>query len=106
MTWLMDYCDVVDVKGPLQIDLEDTKFDAQLAVCVTGGSALVDGFLQVQGLSVPLFVPELVKQAAVYFAAWQFRHNADPSSDVFWSDAQRFLNDYIGSVSVAYVGSV
>lgn len=102
----MSYCSVADVKGSLEIDVEDTKYDTQLAVCVISGSALVDGFLQVQGLSVPLVVPELVKQAAAYFAAWKFRKNADPSSDVFWADAQRFLNSYIDSTNGPYVGSV
>ena len=42
----MDYCDVADVKGVLQIDLAETKFDSQLTACITSGSALVDGFLK------------------------------------------------------------
>jgi hypothetical protein len=40
----MDYCDAADVKGPLQIDLAETKYDSQLADCITSGSALVTGY--------------------------------------------------------------
>jgi hypothetical protein len=100
-----DYCSIDNAKFVLQIDLGDTAFDEKLALAVTSGSSLVDGFLRVQGLSVPSEVPELVKQAAAYFAAWQFKHSSDPKSDDFWSDAQRFLNSYIDAVSEAYVGS-
>ena len=49
----MDYCDAADVKGPLQIDLAETKFDSQLADCVISGCALVDGFLKPKKLVVP-----------------------------------------------------
>ena len=42
----MDYCNIDDVKGVLQIDLAETKYDSQLADCIISGSALVDGFLK------------------------------------------------------------
>ena len=66
---MVDYCEIEDVKGVLLIDVAETKFDVQLAVCVTGGSSLVDGFLKAKGLVVPSVVPVLVKSATVFFAA-------------------------------------
>ena len=60
----MDYCDVADVKGPLQLDLEETKFDSQLSDCLISASALVDGLLKPKRLIVPAVVPLLVKDAA------------------------------------------
>ena len=75
----MDYCDTDDVKGPLQIDLAETKFDSQLADCITSGSALVDGLLKPKRLTVPAVVPQLVKDASKFFAAWMFRRFSDPS---------------------------
>ena len=103
----MDYCDVDDVKGPLQIDTEDTKYDTQLAGCVVDGSALVDSELLKHGLTVPAVVPQLVKVAAKFFAAWEFRRFSDPvGAEAFWVEAQRFLDSYFESANVAYVGSV
>ena len=33
----MDYCDKDDVKGVLQVDLAETKYDSQLADCILSG---------------------------------------------------------------------
>ena len=103
----MDYCGVADVKGHLQIDLAETKFDSQLADCVTSGSALVDGLLKPKELTVPAVVPQLVKDASKFFAAWMFRRFSDPvGAEAFWVEAQRFLDTYIETEFTAYVGSV
>jgi hypothetical protein len=102
----MDYCDVADVKGPLQIDLAETKFDSQLADCVTSGSSLVDGLLKPKKLAVPAVVPQLVKDASKFFAAWMFRRFSDPvGSETFWLEANRFLDAFVAAESIDYVGS-
>ena len=98
---------MADVKGPLQIDVAETKFDSQLATCISSGSGLVDGFLKAKGLLVPVVVPELVKCAAVFFAAWMFRRFSDPvGAEAFWVEANRFLDVYAAAESEHYVGSV
>jgi hypothetical protein len=103
----MDYCDNDDVKGVLQVDLAETKYDSQLTDCVTSGSALVDGFLKPKGLVVPVAVPQLVNDSAKFFAAWMFRRFSDPiGAEAFWVEAQRFLDAYIEAESQAYVGCV
>jgi hypothetical protein len=103
---LMDYCDVADVKGPLQIDLAETKFDTQLADCVSSGSALVDGLLKPKRLVVPVVVPQLVRDASKFFAAWMFRRFSDPTgAEAFWVEANRFLDAYVEAESPDYVGS-
>ena len=95
-----------DVKPILQVDVVETKFDVQLTSCVSSGSGLVDGFLKVKGLVVPVVVPELVKVAAVFFAAWMFRRFSDPvGAEAFWVEGQRFLDVYVDAEVVAYVGS-
>lgn len=103
----MDYCTVADVKPILVIDAAETSEDEELAVCVTSGSSLVDGLLKVNGLAVPLVVPQLVKDAATFFAAWEYRRRRDPSAaEAFWSDAQRFLQAYVDAEKEPYVGAV
>jgi hypothetical protein len=103
---LADYCSVDDVKSSLQVDLADTKFDAQLADCITSASALVDGFLKPKELSVPVVVPQLIKDCSKFFAAWIFRRFSDPvGAEAFWLEANRFLDAYIEAESQAYVGS-
>jgi hypothetical protein len=102
----MDYCDKDNVKGILQVDLVETKYDSQLADCVTSGSALVDGFLKPKKLIVPSVVPQLIVDASKYFAAWMFRRSSDPvGAESFWVEANRFLDAYIASESIDYVGS-
>jgi hypothetical protein len=104
---LADYCSVEDVKGPLQIDLAETKYDSQLASCIISGSALVDGFLKPKELLVPIVVPALIKDASKFFAAWMFRRFSDPvGAEAFWVEAQRFLDAYIEAEFHAYVGCV
>ncbi len=97
---------VIDVKDPLQIDLAETKFDSQLAACVTSGSALVDGLLKPKKLTVPAVVPQLIVDASKYFAAWMFRRFSDPvGAEAFWVEANRFLDAYVAAESIDYVGS-
>jgi hypothetical protein len=104
---LVEYCDTDAVKGVLQVDLAETKFDAQLADCIISASALVDGFLKPKKLTVPAVVPQLIVDASKYFAAWMFRRSSDPvGAEAFWVEANRFLDAYIAAESPDYVGSV
>jgi hypothetical protein len=103
----MNYCDVADVKGPLQIDLVETKYDSQITDCITSGSVLIDGLLKPKRLVVPVVVPQLVKDASKFFAAWMFRRFSDPvGAESFWVEANRFLDAYIEAESQIYVGMV
>ena len=102
----MNYCDKDDVKNVIQVDLAETKYDSLLTDCVTSGSALVDGFLKPKKLIVPAVVPQLIVDATKYFAAWMFRRSSDPvGAEAFWVEANRFLDAYIASESIDYVGS-
>jgi hypothetical protein len=51
----LDYCTVDNVKAVLQIG--DDNWDSELSECVTSASALVDGFLSREGLSMPYPAP-------------------------------------------------
>ena len=103
----MDYCTLADLKGVLQISLAETKYDSQLASCITGGSALVDGLLKAKSLSMPSTVPELVVSSSKFFAAWQFRRFSDPvGAEAFWVEANRFLDAYVEAEAEPYVGGV
>ena len=97
-----NYCQVADVKPLLHIDLADTAEDAELAGCVITSKALVDGFLQVNGLVVPAVVPQLVVDAAKNYAAWDYRRRRDPVSALeFWNAAQQFLQAYVDAEAEA-----
>jgi hypothetical protein len=104
---LVDYCGIADVKPVLHLDLVESSEDVELAGCVVTGCGLVDGFLQVKGLTVPSVVPQLLKDAAANFAAWAYRRVRDPfGAQGFWNDALQFLQTYVDSEFEAYVGSV
>ena len=93
---MTDYCTVADVKLVLVIEAAETSEDAELAGCVTSGSAIVDSFLKKENLTVPVVVPQNVKDAAACFAAWEFRRRREPDlAEAFWVDANRFLDAYI-----------
>ena len=103
----MDYCSLADLKGVLQVSLAETKYDTQLATCITSGSALVDGFLKAKTLRSPSVVPELVVCSAKFFAAWEFRRFSDPvGAEAFWVEANRFLTAYVEAEVEPYVGGV
>jgi hypothetical protein len=103
----MNYCDRDDVKGVIQVDLAETKYDSQLTACLISGSALVDGLLKSKRLVVPVVVPQLVKDASKFFAAWMFRRFSDPTgAEAFWVEANRFLDAYVEAELEIYVGSV
>lgn len=105
--WLVDYCSVAAVKGVLHIDASETSEDAELVGCVMSGSAIVDGVLKVYGLSVPVVVPQLVKEAAAFFAGWRYRQVRDSrAAEELWVSGQRTLQTYIDGVSEPYVGMV
>ena len=107
MICMVSYCDSDDVKAVLQIEVAETKYDAQIAECITSSSALVDGFLKPHGLSVPAVVPQLIKDATKFFAAWMFRRFSDPvGAEAFWIEADRFLQSYVYAEISDYVGTV
>ena len=102
----MGYCTSANVKDVLQIDLAETKHDAQIEDCIASASGLVEGLLMAKELIVPVVVPQLIVDASKYFAAWMFRRFADPVGAVaFWDEANRFLNAYIDAEFQPYVGS-
>lgn len=99
----MDYCTVDNAKAVLQIS--DDKWDSELSECVTSASALVDGFLSREGLTMPSPVPQILVDAAKYFAAWDFRRRRDPvGAEAFWAEANRLLSVYIDGEKSPYVG--
>ena len=103
----MDYCNKDEVKGVLQVDLAETKYDSQLTDCICSASGLVDAFLKAKGLVVPAIVPQLIKDSAKFFAAWLFRRLSDPvGAEAFWVEANKFLDAYADAESNVYVGSV
>ena len=111
LPWLVDYCEIDDVKPVLHIDVAETSEDVELADCVTDSSDKVDNLLKQAGFVVPSVVPTSIKRAAKFFAAWEYRRRRDPAgAQVFWFDAQEALQEYIGAQKVVegepYVGSV
>jgi hypothetical protein len=95
---LVDYCTVADVKPVLHIDLSETSEDAELADCVTSCSDKVLNLLRAADLPVPTEIPQALKDATKFFAAWQYRRRRDPEgAQVFWYDAQEALNEYIAA---------
>ncbi|HLE74926.1 MAG TPA: hypothetical protein VI864_02650 [Candidatus Bathyarchaeia archaeon] len=102
---MVDYCTIADVKSELP-EIEGTTYDSELSGCVTSASAIVDSFLKKEDLTVPAVVPRNVKDATAYFAAWRFRRRRDPAgAEVFWIEANRFLDAYIDAEKAPYVGS-
>ncbi|MEM2130446.1 MAG: phage head-tail connector protein [Candidatus Bathyarchaeia archaeon] len=99
----MGYCTVESVKAVLQIS--DDKWDSELAECIVSASALVDGFLAREGLAAPSVVPQVLVDAAKFFAAWDFRRRRDPvGAEAFWNEASRILGVYVDSEKGPYVG--
>ncbi|HSV49535.1 MAG TPA: phage head-tail connector protein [Candidatus Acidoferrales bacterium] len=95
---MVDYCTISDVKPVLHIETEVTSEDAELADCVTSCSDKVKNLLKAADLEVPLEIPQGVKDATKFFAAWQYRRRRDPEgAQVFWYDAQEALNGYIAA---------
>ncbi len=112
---MVDYCLVSDVKPVLHIEVAETSEDAEITDCITGSSDRVDKLLKISGLVVPSVVPQSIKDATKFFAAWQYRRRRDPEgAQVFYYDAQETLRTYIdaelAALAVAnnepYVGSV
>jgi len=92
------YSDVAAVKGILQIAAEDLTFDDEIEACIASADAMIDGLLKKSGLTVPEVVPQLIADASCYFAAWILRHRRDPeAAEVFWVEAQKFLDTYISA---------
>jgi hypothetical protein len=56
----LDYCAVANVKAVLQIS--EDKWDSELSECITSASALVDGLLSREGLTVPSVVPQVLEK--------------------------------------------
>jgi hypothetical protein len=98
----LDYCTAEDVEGVLREELAES-FDSLIIRCISTGSGLVDGFLKVKGLLVPIAVPMLVVEAA----AWEFRRISDPAgAEAFWNEAKRVLDVYADAEAEDYVGTV
>ena len=96
----MAYCETSDVKAVLTIDSAVDTFDTELAACIVSADAWVDGKLEPHDLTVPVSVPQDIKDASVHFAAWLFRKRRDPTgADAFKAEAEEFLNAYIESTS-------
>lgn len=101
----MGHCTLENVKAVLQIS--EDKFDSELSDCISSGSALVDGYLACEGLTVPSVVPQVLADATKYFAAWDFRRRRDPvGAEAFWIEATRVLSVYLDAEKAPYVGSV
>ncbi len=101
----MGYCTLDNVKAVLQIG--EDKFDSELSDCISSASALVDGYLACEGLTVPSVVPQVLADATKYFAAWDFRRRRDPvGAEAFWNEATRILAVHLDSEKAPYVGSV
>ncbi len=87
------------------LQTSEDKWDSELSECITSASALVDGFLSREGLTVPSVVPQVLADATKYFAAWDFRRRRDPvGAEVFWAEANRILSVYVDGEKEPYVG--
>ena len=96
----MAYCDADDVKAILQIETATETYDTELAACIVSADAWVDGKLEPHDLTVPVSVPQNIKDASIHFAAWLFRKRRDPTgADAFKAEAEEFLDAYIESTS-------
>jgi hypothetical protein len=101
----MDYCTIENVKNVLQIS-EDT-WNSEILECIASSSALVDGLLSREGLDLPNSAPQILVDAAKFFAAWDFRRRRDPNgAEAFWTEANRVLGVYVDCQKELYVGSV
>lgn len=107
MVWkfgALGYCTIGNVKAVLQIS--EDKFDSELSECISSASALVDGYLACEKLTVPSVVPQILVDATKYFAAWDFRRRRDPGgAEAFWNEATRILAVYLDAEKASYVGS-
>ena len=100
----MNYCTIENIKAVLQI-VED-KWDDELSECMASANALVDGLLSREGFLTPVVVPQILSDAAKYFAAWDFRRRRDPAgAEAFWTEANRILGIYVEAEKETYVGS-
>jgi hypothetical protein len=96
MLGALGYCTVSEVKLLLQVN--EATWDSELAACVTSATALVDGLLAREGLTVPSPTPQMIVDASKFFAAWDFRRRRDPvGAEAFWTEANRLVDVYIGA---------
>jgi acyl-coenzyme A synthetase/AMP-(fatty) acid ligase len=97
------YCTAADVKAVLEIT--ESTWDTEIGNCITSGDGIIDSLLKRQGLTVPISTPQNIIDASAHFAAWLFRRRRDPAgAEAFWSEANRFIDAYIGAESGPYVG--
>jgi hypothetical protein len=93
---LTAYSEHADVKAVLQIPNATTTYDDEIDDCITSGDALLDKLLEPYELTVPGSVPQVIKDASAYFAAWLFRRRRDPvGSEAFYVEARKFLDAYV-----------
>ncbi len=88
----MAYSVANDVKPILQIATATLTYDTELTECITSADAWVDKKLEPYDLTVPTPVPQNIKDASRYFAAYLFRKRRDPTgADPFKDVAEEFL---------------
>lgn len=91
---------VATVKSILQDST--VTYDAEIAACITSSDAYVSSLLAQKGLTSPSPTPQNLIDASNYFAAWMFRKKRDPQSSwIFYTDAERFFNAYLGGSQAA-----
>ncbi len=96
----MGYCTVNDVKGVLQFT--ETTWDFEIEAIIPTADAQVDAALAKELLTVPSPVPQLIKSASMYFAAWEYRRRRDPAgSEAFLAEATKFLETYVAGAPPA-----
>ena len=89
------YSTIADVRGILDLK-DDHSYDTEIGECIATADGMVDGQLKAEGLSVASPVPQLIKDASKFLAAWSFRRKRDPAgAEAFWVEGQRFLQNHI-----------
>ena len=89
------YCSLDDVKTVLG-DPDKDDWDEELEDSIISASALVDSLLTPYDLTVSSTVPQNIKDATAYFAAWKYRRPRDPAgAQAFWDEANKFLQVYV-----------
>lgn len=99
----MSYSTTSEVKTILQIT--ENTWDSEITDCIASADALIDSLLKYHGLTVPASTPQNINDASKHFAAWLFRRRRDPAgAEVFWEEANKFLQAYIEAEKESYVG--
>lgn len=88
------YSTTADVRGVL--DIKEHNYDTEISECIASADALIVGQLKIEALSVPSPVPQMIRDASKFLAAWHFRRKRDPAgAEAFWVEGQRFVQTHI-----------